>query len=106
MRNAAEIGPILLEGLRAAADGSDRVRDIRGVGLMIGVELRSGTDANAVQQSAFERGLLLLECGEASLRFSPPLIVDRPAVDRAVEIFAEALAVAPPLAPGVRETGG
>jgi 4-aminobutyrate aminotransferase-like enzyme len=48
----------------------------------------------------------VLECGEASIRFCPPLIVDSPAVDRAVEIFGAALrAVHGPL-PGMQETGG
>jgi 4-aminobutyrate aminotransferase len=82
------------------------VRDIRGEGLMIGVEFGDHDEANAVQQAAFERGLLTLECGEASLRFSPPLIVDAEAVDTAVRIFADSLtALAHPL-PGPRETGG
>ena len=106
MANAAVMGAVLREGLERVAASNDRVRDIRGVGLMVGVELGSGAESNAVQQAAFERGLLLLECGEASLRFSPPLMVDRAAVDRAVELFAEALDAAPPRAPGVRETGG
>ncbi|MFN2484325.1 MAG: acetyl ornithine aminotransferase family protein [Candidatus Limnocylindria bacterium] len=106
MKNAGEMGTPLRKGLERASAQSDRVRDVRGVGLMVGVEFHSGSEANAVQQAAFERGLLLLECGDASLRFSPPLIVDRTAVDRAVELFAEALATAPRQTAGVRETGG
>ena len=106
MHNAEEMGALLEQRLSDVAQDSDRVRDIRGLGLMLGVELFSGTEANAVQHAAFERGLLLLECGEASLRFSPPLIVDRDAVERAVELFAQALAEAPRAAPGLRETGG
>ncbi|MDQ3880000.1 MAG: acetyl ornithine aminotransferase family protein [Chloroflexota bacterium] len=106
MENAARMGAALREGLERVAADSERIRDVRGVGLMIGVEFRSGIESNAVQQAAFERGLLLLECGEASLRFSPPLMIDRAAVDRAVELFGEAVAVARSAAPGLRETGG
>ena len=54
---------------------------------MIGVEFDSHEAAEAVQEAAFQRGLLTLECGESSLRFSPPLIVDAAAVDTAIEIF-------------------
>jgi 4-aminobutyrate aminotransferase len=67
------------------------VRDIRGAGLMLGVEFDSHEAAEAVQLACFERGLLTLECGESSLRFSPPLIVDAEAVDTAVRIFGEAI---------------
>ncbi len=58
---------------------------------MIGVEFESHDAAEAVQLASFERGLLVLECGESSLRFSPPLIVDAGAVDTAVRLFGEAL---------------
>ena len=61
-----------------------------------------------MQQAAFERGLLVLECGEATLRLSPPLIVDEAeAVDTAIGIFAEALdATATKPQPGMQEIGG
>jgi 4-aminobutyrate aminotransferase len=72
------------------------VWDIRGLGLMIGVEFRTHQQAAAVERAAFERGLLILECGESTLRFCPPLIVDGGAVDTAVSIFGEALTEALP----------
>lgn len=73
---------------------------------MLGVEFESHEAAEAVQEAAFQRGLLTLECGESSLRFSPPLIVDEASVDAAVRIFGEA--VAAPASPkrGPAETGG
>jgi 4-aminobutyrate aminotransferase len=76
---------------------------------MLGVEFASHGEANAVEQAAFERGLLVLECGEASIRFCPPLIVDEAAVDAAIQLYAEALAsVGCPIRPlpGINETGG
>jgi 4-aminobutyrate aminotransferase len=106
MANARAMGERLRAGLERVAVGSGSVRDIRGQGLMIGVEFGSHDAANAVQQAAFEHGLLTLECGQASLRFSPPLIVDDAAVDTAVAIFAEALPAASQPEPGVRVSGG
>jgi 4-aminobutyrate aminotransferase len=100
------IGRRLREGIERASSADDRVRDVRGAGLMLAVEFGSHEEANAVQQAAFERGLLVLECGEASLRFSPPLIVDEEAVDTAVRLFGEALDAASRPRRGLAETGG
>ncbi|HEU4864411.1 MAG TPA: aminotransferase class III-fold pyridoxal phosphate-dependent enzyme [Candidatus Limnocylindria bacterium] len=105
LANAAAMGARLRSGLEKAADGSS-VRDIRGAGLMLGVEFPTHAAAEAVQEAAFERGLLTLECGESSLRFSPPLIVTETDVDTAVRIFAEALGAASSARDGVAETGG
>ena len=73
---------------------------------MLGVEFDSHGAAEAVQDAAFRRGLLTLECGESSLRFSPPLIVDAASVDIAIRIFAEALDAAARPRKGIAETGG
>ncbi|CAN5252700.1 acetyl ornithine aminotransferase family protein [soil metagenome] len=94
LANASTMGARLRSGLESVADGTDAIRDIRGVGLMLGVEFTSHEAAEAVQEAAFRRGLLTLECGESSLRFSPPLIVDEESVDTAVRLFAEAVATA------------
>ena len=104
--NAARMGKRLVDGLVAVGEKTNRIRDIRGIGLMVGVEFGSGTESDAVQQAAFQRGLLLLECGEASLRFSPPLIVDEAAVDRAIELFREAVQDGDAEFSGIREHGG
>ena len=83
------------------------MRDVRGIGLMIGIEFDSHEAANAVQQAAFERGLLVLECGEATLRLSPPLIVDEAAVDTATRASSdEATRRGPHRRQGMHETGG
>ena len=104
--NAAAMGERLRTGIERVAAASDTVRDVRGAGLMIGVEFGSHGAAEAVQDAAFRRGLLTLECGESSLRFSPPLIVGEAAVDTAVRIFAEALPAAAQPERGIAETGG
>jgi 4-aminobutyrate aminotransferase len=103
--NAARMGDRLRSGLEKASEGSD-VRDIRGAGLMLGVEFSTHAAAEAVQEAAFERGLLTLECGESSLRFSPPLIVTEADVDTAVRIFAEALSATSSAQEGAAVTGG
>jgi 4-aminobutyrate aminotransferase len=104
--NAADMGAILRARLEEVAERHAGVRDIRGLGLMIGVEFDSHEAANAVQQAAFERGLLVLECGEASLRLSPPLIVDAAAIETALRIFDASLDAALHPKPGLQETGG
>ena len=104
LANAAAMGARLREGLERVA--TDAVRDIRGAGLMLGVEFDSHEVAEAVQDAAFRSGLLTLECGESSLRFSPPLIVSADEVDTAVHLFGEALAAADHPERGIAETGG
>lgn len=104
--NASARGAELMAGLEQAAANNHAVRDIRGMGLMIGVEFTSHEAAEAVQEAAFERGLLTLECGESSLRFSPPLIVSAEHVSTAVAIFADSLPAAGKPAEGIAEVGG
>ena len=73
---------------------------------MLGVEFDSHPVAEAVQEAAFRLGLLTLECGESSLRFSPPLIVTADQVDIAIDLFRQALAAAAHPEEGIAETGG
>jgi len=94
LSNAASMGARLRSGLERVAADVAAIRDIRGVGLMLGVEFDTHEAAEAVQDAAFQRGLLTLECGESSLRFSPPLIVDVTSVDAAIRIFGEAVGAA------------
>ena len=107
LANADAMGERLRAGAGVRRREDDAVvRDIRGPGLMLGVEFASHGEADAVQVAAFERGLLTLECGESSLRFSPPLIVDAESVDTAIRIFGESLSAAKRPERGPAETGG
>ena len=106
MENAARMGARLRSGIERVASQHGGVRDIRGVGLMLGVEFATHEAANAVEQRAFERGLLVLECGEATIRLCPPLIVDEEAVDTAIRLFGEAVDAAARPLKGMAETGG
>lgn len=90
--NAARRGRQALDGLGALIPRhTELVREVRGKGLMIGVQFDSGDTAEAVQWAAFERGLLVLEAGDDVVRLSPPLIVDEGEVETAVRIFGEAV---------------
>ena len=66
------------------------LEDVRGVGLMLGVECPSGELAEEVQQAAFHRGLLVLEAGESAIRLSPPLVVTAEQCETALRLFGEA----------------
>jgi len=97
--NAADVGAHLMSGLRALADKHPLIGDVRGRGLMIGVELvrdrqtkeRASEERDAVVHAAFARGMLVLGAGRNAVRFSPPLVLTRPQADTAVRIFDEAL---------------
>jgi 4-aminobutyrate aminotransferase len=91
--NASKIGDELLNGLGDLRSRFPRfVTDVRGTGLMLGVEFDTGDHAAAVQQQAFERGLLVLECGESTIRMSPPLVVTPDQADTARRLFSDSVA--------------
>jgi len=91
--NAARRGEQALEALRPLVRRHESiVRDVRGKGLMIGVQFDSGATADAVQLAAFHRGLLVLEAGDDVVRMSPALIVDAEEIATGVRIFSEAVA--------------
>jgi 4-aminobutyrate aminotransferase len=90
--NARARGDQALAGLRPLMTRFPRlVRDVRGRGLMIGVEFDSTVHAEEVQWAAFQRGLLVLECGRASVRMSPALVVSEDEIATALRIFTEAV---------------
>ncbi len=91
--NAAARGEQALAGLRPLVERFDGlVRDVRGKGLMLGVEFDTAEHAEEVQWASFERGLLVLECGKSSVRMSPALTVSEAEMTTALRIFGEAVA--------------
>ncbi len=92
MENAVARGKEAVDGLRAALKGSSIVTDIRGIGLMIGIDFTDADTAADVEVEAFKRGLLVLTCGDRGVRMSPPLVVNAEEIKTAVRIFAEAAA--------------
>ncbi len=97
--NARAMGKLLMAGVRRLATRHRVIGDVRGLGLMIGVEFvqdqktrEPATDlVNALVQRAFSQGLLLLGCGRSTLRLAPPLIVDAADIDTGLAIIDECL---------------
>jgi 4-aminobutyrate aminotransferase len=97
--NAATVGKHLLDGLRELQTKHPLIGDVRGMGLMIGIELvrdratkeRAVEERNAVVQAMFRRGVLILGAGKNALRFAPPLILSRDQGDQVLRVFDEAL---------------
>jgi 4-aminobutyrate aminotransferase len=97
--NAARVGEFMLERVRGWKDSHPLVGDVRGRGLMIGIEIVKDKATrepavelrNRIEMLAFERGLMVLGCGETSLRLSPPLIVSKEEATVALDILEEAL---------------
>jgi 4-aminobutyrate aminotransferase len=102
MENAATIGAAALARLETWVSDHPIVGDVRGRGLMIGVEIvadkhtktPAGALRNRIVELAFERGLLLLGCGESTIRICPPLIVTQEETDIAFDILEECILVA------------
>jgi 4-aminobutyrate aminotransferase len=91
MDNAREIGAMLLDGLRQLQTRHEAIREVRGLGLMIGIELADHETMLAVEHAAFRRGLLVLGCGDSAIRLSPPLVFRRDQAETALEIFEDAI---------------
>ena len=93
IKNAGEVGNYLKESLTKLRSLHPRMSDVRGLGLMIGVEFaqddgkRDAKFRDQVMAKSFDQGLLLLSCGQSTIRFCPPLIVKRDEVDTAIGIF-------------------
>jgi 4-aminobutyrate aminotransferase len=100
--NAAKIGEGMMPRLRGWLKTHPIVGDVRGRGLMIGVEIVKDQKTREVAPQlrdrivdlAFERGLLILGCGETSFRLAPPLIVQQGEVDVALDILEECIGIA------------
>lgn len=98
--NAARVGEEMLDMLREWPARHPLVGDVRGRGLMIGIEIvknqetrePAGALRDRIVELAFERGLLILGCGETSIRLAPPLIVSEQEAAVALDIFEECLA--------------
>ncbi len=92
LKNSEKMGNYMLKRLNEIKEKySVDVIDVRGLGLMIGLELRDEKRRNFVVKDCFKNGLLLLGCGFKTVRFAPPLIITRKEIDEGLEIFEEAV---------------
>jgi 4-aminobutyrate aminotransferase len=95
MENAAVQGKRLMDGLEKLQQSHECMGDVRGKGLMVAVEFVKDRETkepartwrNDIIKRAFQKGLLLLGCGENSIRFCPPLTVNREEIDKCLSIF-------------------
>jgi 4-aminobutyrate aminotransferase len=99
LANAAEVGQYTLDALEEIKARHTSIGDVRGKGLMIGVEFVKDKDTKEpnveiremIEQRAFEHGLLSLGCGKSTIRLAPPLCITKLEVDEGLEIFEEAI---------------
>jgi 4-aminobutyrate aminotransferase len=99
LENAARQGEYLLQGLAQLADKHKMIGDVRGKGLMIGIELVKDRvtkepaviERDRVEIECFHRGLIIQGCGASTIRLSPPLVIDREQCDFALKTLDQAL---------------
>jgi len=102
VKNSAEVGSYLKAELEKLMKKHDCIGDVRGMGMMLGVEFVTDKTSNKpapelrdrVEVACFERGLIILGAGTNTIRWSPPLILTKQNVDVAIEIFDQAITAA------------
>ncbi|HJS19952.1 MAG TPA: acetyl ornithine aminotransferase family protein [Anaerolineales bacterium] len=102
LANAAEVGQYMLDCLAEIQARHKSIGEVRGKGLMIGVEFvkdKSTREPNEeirtrVENAGFEHGLLLLGCGKSAIRLAPPLCITRQEADEGLQIFEQAITAA------------
>ncbi|MDT8380697.1 MAG: acetyl ornithine aminotransferase family protein [Brevefilum sp.] len=102
LQNVREVGEYTLDALAEIMARHPSIGDVRGIGLMIGVEFVQDRESkkpaiylrDEVIELAFERGLLTLGCGQSVIRISPPLSTSKTEIGEGLMIFEEAIALA------------
>ena len=97
--NAAAVGAHLMNGIRELQQKHPLIGDVRGLGLMIGIELvrnrqtkeRAPEERNALVQAMFRRGVLALGAGKNALRLAPPLVLSKDQADGVLAVMDDAL---------------
>jgi 4-aminobutyrate aminotransferase len=101
LRNAAEVGNHILKRIADWPSSHRLVGDVRGRGLMIGVEIvkdkrtkeYGGPERDHIVELAFQRGILFLGCGPSTIRIAPPLIVTKDEADAALDVLDECISI-------------
>jgi len=99
LQNAATVGEKMKQRMSAWVQKHPMVGDVRGEGLMLAVEIVRdkqskmpvSKERDRIVELAFENGVLLLGCGETSIRLSPPLIVGQPQGDYALDVLEKCI---------------
>ena len=100
VENSENVGAYLEAGLNKLKDKYDCIGDVRGLGMMLGVEFVTDKTSltpdpglrDKIEMECFQKGLIILGCGTSTIRWSPPLILSKENVDVALEIFDNAIA--------------
>lgn len=90
--NADRVGRFVLGELKAMRERQSLISDVRGLGLMIGVEFETPEIADAVEMGCYRRGVLTLRAGDAAIRIAPPLVISREQAMTGLRVFEEACA--------------
>jgi len=101
VQNSAEVGQHILDRMADWPRKHRMVGEVRGRGLMIGVDIvkdkatkeYAAAERDRIIELAFERGLLFLGCGPSAIRLSPGLVVTKDEADVAVEVLDEAISI-------------
>ena len=101
LRNAQEVGNHMLKRMADWPKKHKLVGDVRGRGLMVGVEIvkdqktreYGNAERDRIVEKAFERGILFLGCGPSTVRISPPLVVTIDEADVAIDVLEESIAI-------------
>jgi 4-aminobutyrate aminotransferase len=104
MENAQVVGEYLLSRLRDLQERYDIIGDVRGRGLMVGAEIVAGKGSKekspakrgAVLAACYRRGLIIIGCGENTIRFAPPLVISKEEMSEGLDVFEAALAEVEP----------
>jgi len=97
--NSREVGDYLKARLETLKEKYDCIGDVRGLGMMLGVEFVTDRGSlkpapelrDRIEMECYKRGLIILGCGNNSIRWSPPLILSKENVDVALQVFDEAI---------------
>src|SRR5207247_11080392 len=92
LANSAKLGEYLRTKLERVKERQPAIIDVRGRGLMIGIELVSGELRDTILNECFRRGLLILGAGRSTIRLSPPLMIDEEQEGFAVDTISDAIA--------------
>lgn len=92
LKNAKRMGEYFLKRFREMQEKyPDKIVDVRGLGLMLGIEFKDKERRNLFVQKAFKKRLLLLGCGYKTVRIAPPLIIKEDTADQGLFIFEDIL---------------
>jgi len=102
MQNAAEVGEYAMDALKEIQARHQSIGEVRGKGLMIGVEFIKDQEGKEpahdlterIVELGYERGLLMLSCGKSVIRIAPPLSISKSEMDEGLRIFEDALTAA------------